>query len=104
MTEESLDKKANEIFWLSVLLGIPYFIWLYSIATELNKRLPKEKRIPSLVYQVPFFFALSYIPIAIVVILSMSVSFEFILRFHFTAMASVFFLIVIASISVIKFE
>jgi hypothetical protein len=104
MTEEFLRKKASEVFWLSVLLGLPFLIWLYAIPSELNKRLPRENRIPSLLFQIPFFYALAYIPIGFILIISINVSFEVILPFHFGAMASIFLVLTVACVSIIRFE
>lgn len=103
MTENFLKKPASEIFWLSIFLGLPLLIWLYAIPTELNKRIPQEARINKLIYQLPFFYAIAYIPGFILLFIT-DVSFNTIKLFHFTAMGAIFFLLIIACISTIRFE
>ena len=103
MTERFLKKTASEIFWLGILLGVPFIIWLYSIPTELNKRLPKKNRIPSLLFQIPFFYAIGYLPVFFILIFSHT-PFQVIIPFHLTAMFSIFFVMILACISIIRFE
>lgn len=44
MTKQYLQRSAFSSFFL-FLLGIPVMIWIYSISVELNKRMPKERRL-----------------------------------------------------------
>lgn len=103
MTERFLQKKASEIFWLGIFLGIPFLIWLYAIPAELNKRLPPEKRIPALTFQIPFFYTIAYLPLFFVLIFS-NVPLPVLLTFHIAAMVSAFLILIIACISIIRFE
>ena len=104
MTKRFLQKTANEIFGLS-LLGVPYLIWLYSIPIELNKRLPKEKRLPKLLFQIPFLYALIYLPIGFIMfVVVIRVPIDSILPFHFGAMFAIFWVMITACISIVRFE
>lgn len=87
MTDGFLRKKAKEVFWLGLLLGVPTIICLYSIPTELNKRLPFNNRIHNLLYKTPLFYSIVYIPIFCIFAFSQT-PMHVILPFHFTAMFS----------------
>lgn len=104
MTERFLKKTPRDVFWLSILFGVPLFIWLYSILTELNKRLPQEKRVPILLFQIPLFYLLAYLPVGFVLLIGNYVSIDIILLFHFSAMLSIFFVMLLASVSIRRFE
>ena len=44
MTRRYLQRSATRTFLLC-MLGIPLLIWLYAIAVELNKRMPRKSRL-----------------------------------------------------------
>lgn len=91
------------MFWLS-LLGIPYLIWMYSIAIEFNKKNLEDNRSYRILLNLLVGYPMIYLIIAWVFILTGNISFDTILPFHFGAIFSIFLLMILTTRTIIKFE
>ena len=103
MTHEYLSKKPKELFWL-FWLGVPYIIWIYSIITELSKKIPKYTELSKIVMIMLIVYPSIYMPIGLILLLSRYIDMDIILPFHYTAMICMFLLMVLTCITIIKFE
>ena len=103
MTHEYLSKKPKELFWL-FWLGVPYIIWIYSIITELSKKIPKYTKLSKIVMIMLIAYPSIYMPIGLILLLSRYIDMDIILPFHYTAMICMFLLMVLTCITIIKFE
>ena len=103
MTREYLSKSPKELFWL-FWLGIPFLIWIYSIGIELNKKISKHQNLNKIILIVLIAYPIIYIPIGMTLLISGISDMNTILPFHFGAMVSMFLLMVLTSITIIKFE
>lgn len=104
MRKRFLNKTPKELFWLSILLGVPYYVWLYSIVFELNERSSNL----SIAIKILFFIFVGYTTIYFFVgwllIFPGDVKIGTILPFHYGAMLSGFLLIILATQTINQFE
>ena len=103
MKKRYLQKSAGEMFFL-FLFGIPYLYWIYSIGLELNKNTNSQKRIKPIYFQILLGYATLYLPIGMFILISNSIGFEKIIPFHITAMGCIFLAMILATISILRFE
>jgi signal transduction histidine kinase len=103
MTRVYLNKNPKELFWL-FFLAIPYLIWMYSIVTELNKKIPKSQRLNEKVFIAFMVYAIAYIPICIFLLLFTNVDIHDMQPFHFIAMFCTFLLMIFTAITITRFE
>ena len=103
MTDRYLRKKPKELFWL-YWLGIPYLIWLFSIGMELNKKLPKYRELNKGLLIALAGYSLFYYFFGIALLFSGKGDLETLRPFHIAAMASMFSLMIMTSITIIRFE
>ena len=104
MTKAYLQFTRRELFFRIMLLGVPYYLWLYAIGIELSRALPEHQRTHPLVFKVLAGYPLVYIPAFFFCVISEAVSFQFIWPFHLAAMASTFLLFVWVSRTVVQFQ
>ena len=69
MTKEYLSKDSKELFWL-FWLGIPYFIWIYSIRIEKNKKKSKNRKLNKIILIGLIAYPIIYIPIGMIFMIS----------------------------------
>lgn len=103
MTREYLSKNPKELFW-SFWLGIPYLIWMYSIGIELNKKIPKYRELNKIILIGLIAYPIIYIPIGITLLLSGNADMDAIWPYHIGAMLCMFLLMILTSITIIRFE
>lgn len=103
MTREYLSKNPKELFWL-FWLGIPFLIWIYSIGIELNKKIPESGKLNKIILIGLVAYPLIYIPVGLIVMISGIADMNTIVPFHFGAMICMFLLMILTSITIIKFE
>ncbi len=103
ITKRYLSKSAKQMFWLC-LLGIPYLIWLYSIGIELNKKVPKYSLINKIILNTLVGYIAVYLVIAWILIFSGNMNIDTILPFHFGAILCMFLLMILTSLTIIRFE
>src|SRR6185436_19242881 len=83
-----LKKSSTEVFWLSLLFGIPYMMWIWSTVITLQKIIAKSNRINITLFKISVIFPLVYFIIAIVYIFpSGNIS----IPLHLAAMLSVMY-------------
>ena len=103
MTREYLSKNPKELFW-SFWLLIPYLIWMYSIGIELNKKIPKYRELNKIILIGLIAYPVIYIPIGITLLISGSADMNTIMPYHYGAMLCMFLLMILTSITIIRFE
>ena len=103
MTRAYLSKNPKELFWL-FWLGIPFLIWIYSIGIELNKKIPESGKLNKIILIGLIVYPLIYLPVAITLLLSGIADLNTIWPFHFGVMICMFSLMILTSITIIKFE
>ncbi|MHA7944588.1 hypothetical protein ACJOV8_016035 [Formosa sp. 3Alg 14/1] len=103
MTREYLSKNPKELFW-SFWLLIPYLIWMYSIGIELNKKIPKYRELNKIILIGLIAYPIIYIPIGITLLISGSADMNTIMPYHYGAMLCMFLLMILTSITIIRFE
>ena len=103
MTEKYLNKSAKELFWI-FWLGIPYLIWMYSIGIELNKKNLKHKRLNKILLITLVIYPIAYIISILIMLFSGNADLKVIKPFHFGAMFCIFSLMILTTITIIKFE
>jgi hypothetical protein len=106
LTKKYLSKTPKNLFWLS-LLGIPYLIWMYSIGIELNKKKSEYNGMNKILLIILVGYPALYLIIKLILILTRNMNMDImdtILPFQFGAIFSVFFLMVLTSWTIIKFE
>jgi len=103
MTERYLRKTAKEIFWLSIL-GIPYLIWMYSIGIELNKKIPKNRRLNRFLFIGLSIYPIVYTCIIFPLFITKTLNINSIMTCHIGAMLCVFLLMILTTITIIRFE
>ena len=104
MTERFLQHKSSVVFWLCVLLGFPWLIWLLSIVIELNKRVPKSKKISLTLILIPFLYTLFFVPGSFVLFMTGKVSFLHLIPFHLLGLVSVILMNLHATNAILNFE
>ena len=103
MTREYLSKNPNELFWL-FWLGIPFLIWIYSIGIELNKKIPEWRKLNKIILIGLMAYPIVYIPVGITLLIFGIADMNTIMPFHFGAMICMCLLIILTSITIIRFE
>lgn len=104
MTENYLNKSAKELFWI-FWLGIPYLIWMYSIGIELNKKNHKYKELNKILLIILVGYPITYVIFILILLISGNVAdIDTIKPFHFGAMFCMFSLMILTSITIVKFE
>jgi len=103
MTKEYLSKNPKELFWL-FCLGIPFLIWIYSIGIELNRKIPESGRLNKVTLIGLIAYPIIYIPIGLTLLISGISDMNAILPFHFGAIICMFLLVILTSMTIIKFE
>lgn len=103
ISKEYLRKKPKELFW-GFWLGVPYLIWLYSIVFELNKKLPKYNLFNKAIFFVLASYISGYILSIPFILLYGDISIEQILPYHYVGMVCSFLLMMLASITIVRFE
>lgn len=103
MLKNYLKKDSKKLFFL-FLLGIPFYIWLYAIGIELNKKINSRTRIHPILFHITIGFPLVYLPIAIFGFFSQEIPFNTIQTLHFTAMGTSFIALILVSMTIIRFE
>jgi len=109
ITEWFLNQKATNIFLLS-LLGIPTYIWLFSIIYQLDKKRDiNQSRIKKLIVGVITIYPIGYFMFFISFFfnlfgLNSFNLFDVIMPFHLTAMFCGFILMLLGAISYGKYE
>jgi len=103
-----LKQNPQTIFLLS-FLGIPLYLWLYSIVTEFDKKNLNENISRKYIVKLVTFYPIIYFPFAIIYVFyniatNDRVGFERILPYHFTAMFCSLILLLLSSGSLSKYE
>ena len=101
MIQKYLRKGSKDLFWLS-WLGIPYLIWLYSIATVLHKEGSHVLR--RIVLFALITYPSLYVPVGLTLLLSGHAGMSSIMPFHLAAILCIFCLMLIASLTIRRFE
>jgi zinc transporter ZupT len=79
-------------------------IWIYSIGIEFNKKIPEHRKLNKIILIALIAYPIIYIPIGMTLLISGIADMNTILPFHFGAMICMFLLIILTSITIIKFE
>lgn len=108
LTKWFLTKDATTIFLL-FFLGIPLYLWFYSIITEFDKKNFVTNSGRKFLTKLVTFFPIIYLPFAIIfisfnIIINDKIGFAKILPFHFFAIFCGLILLVLASGSLTKYE
>jgi hypothetical protein len=60
-----LKKSASQVFWSSIILGIPIMIWIWEIGTKLQKFIPQTNKTQLIIFKASIIFPLIYVLFAI---------------------------------------
>ncbi|MCG8697645.1 MAG: hypothetical protein MI922_06285, partial [Bacteroidales bacterium] len=58
-------KNASSIFWMSIFLGIPIYLWLQSIGTKLQSDKIKVNEIKLILFKISVIYPIAYFVFAI---------------------------------------
>jgi len=61
-----LKKSSSRVFWLSILLWVPYMMWIWSTVIALQKNIPEPDRINITLFKIAVIFPSVYCLFAIV--------------------------------------
>ncbi|HPE57275.1 MAG TPA: hypothetical protein P5514_13300 [Bacteroidales bacterium] len=60
-----LKKNASSVFWLSIFLGIPIYLWIWSIGTQLQSDKVKVNEIKLILFKISVIYPIAYFVFAI---------------------------------------
>lgn len=89
-----LKKNASSVFWLSIFLGIPIYLWLWSIGTKLQTDKVKVNEIKLLLFKISVIYSIAYFVFAIYYLL---INGWFVMPLHFAAMFSTLYAMIFAA-------
>lgn len=89
-----LKKKASSVFWLSILLSIPLYIWIWQIGTQLQSDKIRCNKINLILFKVSIIYPLVYF---IFGIFYLFISGWFIMPLHYAAMVSSLYAMIFAA-------
>ena len=103
-----LKQNAQTVFLLS-FLGIPFYLWLYSIVTEFDIKNLNKNNFRKYLIKFLTFYPIIYLPFSIVYIFYNiatvdKIGFERIFPFHFAAIFCGLILLILSSGSLTKYE
>ena len=103
ITNSFLSSSASKIFWI-LIWGFPYIVWIYSILVKLNEGIPKAKRIKKIFFLPLVAYPPLYLVAAPFIFKFGSSAMDSIRLFHYAAMACMFLLMILTTITILKFE
>lgn len=89
-----LRKSSSSVFWLCILLGIPFYLWLWSIGTKLQNKSQKNNEFKLLFFKLSILYPLAYIVFAI---FNWTSKGNFIMPLHLTAMISTLYAMIFSA-------
>lgn len=89
-----LTKSSSSVFWLSIIFGIPIYLWLWSIGTKLQNRPQTDNGLKLLIFKISILYPIAYLVFAIYHFFSKG---DFIMPLHFAAMFSTFYAMIFAA-------
>lgn len=89
-----LTKSSSYVFWMSVLLGIPIYIWIWSIGTKLHIQSKPDNKLKLYLFKVSILFPLVYGIYGIYRMISIG---DVIMTMHFAAMLSTLYAMIFAA-------
>ena len=89
-----LKKDASSVFWLSIFLGIPIYLWLWSIGTKLQSDKVKINELKLLIFKVSVFYPIAYFVFAIYYMFTNG---WVVMPMHIAAMISTFYAMIFAA-------
>ena len=89
-----LKKDASSVFWLSIFLGIPIYLWLWSIGTKLQSDKVKINELNLLIFKLSVFYPIAYFVFAIYYMLTNG---WVVMPMHIAAMISTFYAMIFAA-------
>jgi len=89
-----LKKDASSIFWLSIFLGIPIYLWLWSIGTKLQSDKVKVNEIKLILFKISVIYPIAYFVFAIYYLFTNG---WFLMPLHFAAMFSTLYAMIFAA-------
>lgn len=89
-----LTKSSSYVFWMSILLGIPISIWIWSIGTKLYRNPEPENKLKLYLFKVSILFPLIYCIYGIYRMISIG---DVIMPMHFAAMLSTLYAMIFAA-------
>ncbi len=89
-----LKKDASSVFWLSIFLGIPIYLWLWSIGTMLQTDKVKVNKIKLILFKISVIYPIAYFVFAIFYLL---INGWFVMPLHFAAMFSTLYAMIFAA-------
>lgn len=89
-----LTKSSSFVFWMSVLLGIPIYIWIWSIGTKLYRNPETKNKIGLHLFKVSILFPSVYIIYAVYRMLAIG---DIIMPLHLAAMLSSLYALIFAA-------
>lgn len=89
-----LKRTASNVFWLSILLGIPYYFWLWSIGTKLQTKNTEVNEIQLVLFKVSILYPLAYFVFAIYYLFTNG---WFVMPLHLAAMFSTLYTMMFAA-------
>ncbi len=89
-----LKKDASSVFWLSILLGIPILLWLWSIGTKLQTDKGKINELKLIIFKLSVFYPIAYFGFFIYYMFSNG---GVVMPMHIAAMISTFYAMIFAA-------
>lgn len=89
-----LRKSSSSVFWLCILLGIPFYLWLWSIGTKLQNNAQERSGLKLLLFKISILYPITYFVFAI---FNLHSGGDFIMPLHFSAMISTLYAILFSA-------
>lgn len=89
-----LTKSRSYVFWMSVLLVVPFYIWIWLIGTKLPRQPETDNKLKLYLFQVSILFPLVYGIYGIYRMISIG---DVIMPMHFAAMLSTLYAMIFAA-------
>jgi hypothetical protein len=89
-----LKKDASSVFWLSVLLGIPLYFWLWSIGAKLKTEKVKDNEIKLFIFKLCVLYPIGYLIFALY---NFFTNGNFIMPLHFAAILTSLYAMIFAA-------
>jgi len=89
-----LKKEASSVFWLSIFLGIPLYLWLWSIGTKLQTEKLKVNETKLFIFKLCILYPIGYLIFALY---NFFTNGDFIMPLHFAAMLTSFYAMIFAA-------
>ena len=89
-----LKKDASSVFWLSIFLGIPIYLWLWSIGTKLQTDKVKVNDMKLILFKISVIYPIAYFVFAIYYLFANG---WVVMPLHFAAMFSTLYAMIFAA-------